>query len=72
MTPTASLTLTMKNSQGAPMYAEHSLAQTEQARRLAEAERLRRQLMVARARRLSRKAERAALRARLALARVGA
>jgi hypothetical protein len=51
------------------MYLNASFARTEQAVRLAEAERLRRGHYLALARRTSRRAERAALQARLVLAR---
>lgn len=59
---------------GAPdMYLQsQSLAREHHAARLAEAERERRQRVLARAARLSRKAEKAAYDARLALARIGA
>ena len=59
---------------GAPdMYLQsQSLAREQYAARLAEAERERRQRVLARAARLSRKAEKAAYDARLALARIGA
>lgn len=61
-------------SDGAPdMYLHsQSLAREQYAARLAEAERERRQRVLARAARLSRKAEKAAYDARLALARIGA
>lgn len=59
---------------GAPdMYLQfQSLAREHHAARLAEAERESRQRVLARAARLSRKAEKAAYDARLALARIGA
>ena len=51
------------------MYIDPRIARTQQDLRLGEAERLRRSHHVALARRQSRRAERAALRARLVLAR---
>ncbi len=49
---------------------QEDLARAQMSARLGEAQQLRRAAYVVRARRLSRKAERAALQARLALARV--
>jgi hypothetical protein len=51
------------------MYPTEHLARAEQSERLAEAQRLRRGHQLALARRKSRRAERAALQARLVLAR---
>jgi hypothetical protein len=51
------------------MYPTDSIARTQQQQRLEEAERLRRGRYLALARRSSRRAERAALQARLVLAR---
>jgi hypothetical protein len=51
------------------MYIDSSIVRTQQAMRLGEAEQLRRGHYLALARRKSRRAERAALQARLVLAR---
>ncbi len=74
MTPTTSTVLPTRE-----VDTEHLMslsleiwAREHEAARLAEAERLRRGRLLTRAARLSRKAERAAYEARLALARVGA
>lgn len=74
MTPTASSVLPTRTRTGAPdmNVLNEALAREYDAARLAEAERLRRQRLLVTAARLSRKAERAAYDARLALARLGA
>ena len=65
MTPTTSNVAEREHD----MYPTEHLARAEQSERLAEAQRLRRGHQLALARRKSRRAERAALQARLVLAR---
>jgi hypothetical protein len=73
MTPTTASVLPSEVERSTEMYLySEGLARELDAARLADAERQRRQRVLARAARLSRKAERAAYDARLALARVGA
>lgn len=73
MTPTTTSVLPTEVERSTEMYLySESLARELDASRLADAERERRRRLLARAARLSRKAEQAAYDARLALARVGA